>query len=67
MVKLTIEIPDDLFEEVIKPRAEDFKTTPERYVAQNLIILFRPCVYDRSKWLVSGKDNSVTYEPYKTE
>jgi len=66
MVKVTIELPDDLFENVIKPRANDLKTTPEDLIARNLIILYTPMVFDRSKWLVPGKDdNSVTYEPFK--
>ena len=64
MAKITVELPDDVVE-IIKQRAEDLKTTPEAYVATNLVLLFRPCIFDRSKWLKPGKDNSVTYDPYK--
>jgi len=65
-VKVTIELPDDVWAN-IKARAEDMKTTPEAWLARNIVILYTPIIFDRSKWLVPGRDdNSVTFDPFKS-
>lgn len=64
MANLTIEIPDGIFE-IIKQRAEDTKSTPEKIIGMNLALLFGSCIYDRSKWLKnmpSADDYSVSWE-----
>lgn len=60
-MKVTIDLPDPIFQ-IVKERAQDFKTTPEEYIVRNLVLIFGPCIFDRSKWLKPGQDNSLTYK-----
>jgi len=64
MAKITVEIPDPIYTDVVEKRAKNFNMTPEAYLARELILLLGPCRYDTSKWIQPGSaDWSVEYEP----